>query len=62
MRTTITLDDELLKEARELTELRDNAKIVEAGLRALIARELARRLAMLGGSQKGLKPIPRRRS
>jgi Arc/MetJ family transcription regulator len=61
MRTTINLNDELLEEAQRLTGIRERTRLVHEGLRALIERESARRLARLGGSEPGLKPIPRRR-
>lgn len=51
MRTTLIIDDELLARARELSGLKQEAAIVHAGLRALIARESARRLAALGGDR-----------
>ena len=62
MRTTLIIDDELLARARELSGLQEKTAIVHAGLRALIARENARRLAALGGSERALKPIRRRRA
>lgn len=61
MRTTLNVDDALLAEARRLTGLREKTAIVHAGLEALIARESARRLAALGGSEPSFRPIPRRR-
>jgi Arc/MetJ family transcription regulator len=61
MRTTINLDEALLEEARRLTGMRERTALVHEGLRALIERESARRLARLGGSEPGLKQIPRRR-
>lgn len=61
MRTTLILDDELLERARSLTGLKEKTAMVHAGLEALIARESARRLAALGGSEKGLRRAPRRR-
>lgn len=61
MRTTLNLDDALLEQARRLSGLREKTAVVHAGLEALIARESARRLAALGGSEKALAPIPRRR-
>ncbi len=60
MRTTIILDDELVEKAKELTGLTEKTAVVHAGLRALIARESARRLAALGGTERGLR-APRRR-
>lgn len=62
MRTTMILDDILLKRALELTGLREKTAVVHAGLEALIARESARRLAKLGGSMPELELTPRRRS
>ena len=61
MRITVVIDDELLAEARELSGLREKTAVLHAELRALIARERARRLAALGGTERGLKPIRRRR-
>jgi Arc/MetJ family transcription regulator len=62
MRTTINLDDELLEEARRITGVKGRTALVHEGLRALIERESARRLARLGGSERQLRPVPRRRS
>jgi len=62
MRTTLLLDDGLVQEARRLTGLREKTAIVHAGLEALIARESAKRLAALGGTEPRLRPVPRRRS
>src|SRR5690606_33098094 len=61
MRTTINLDDRLVEEAQRITGLNERTALVHEGLRALIERESARRLARLGGSEPNLKPIPRRR-
>jgi Arc/MetJ family transcription regulator len=61
MRTTINIDDELLREAQRLSGLKEKTAVVHAGLEALIARESARRLARLGGSEKQLRSVPRRR-
>jgi Arc/MetJ family transcription regulator len=62
VRTTINLDDELLDEARRLTGMTEKTALVHEGLRALIERESARRLARLGGSEPGLDAVPRRRA
>ena len=62
MRTTLNIDDKLLEEAQRLTGLSGKAALVQEGLRALIERESARRLAKLGGSEPQLNPIPRRRT
>jgi Arc/MetJ family transcription regulator len=62
MRTTINLDDQLLKEAQRITGMKERTALIHAGLRALIERESARRLAKLGGSEPGLTSAPRRRS
>jgi len=61
MRTTLIINDELLGRARRLSGLAEKTAVVHAGLEALIARESARRLAVLGGSESRLLAIPRRR-
>lgn len=60
MRTTVNLDDELLNKAQQLSGLGDRNELLREALRALIQRESARRLALLGGTQLDLKDIPRR--
>ena len=62
VRTTLTLDDELLSKAQALTGLAEKSTLVREALRALIERESARRLALLGGSEPQLSDIPRRQS
>jgi Arc/MetJ family transcription regulator len=62
MRTTLNIDDELLNEARRVTGLAEKTALVREGLRALIERESARRLARLGGSEPQLQFVPRRQS
>ena len=62
MRTTLNIDDELLREAQRVTGVAEKTALVREGLRALIERESARRLARLGGSDAQLQPIPRRHS
>lgn len=62
MRTTLSIDDDLIRDAEELTGLKEKSALVREGLKALIARESSRRLARLGGSEPQLKLTPRRRS
>ena len=62
MRTTIAIDDELLMRATKLVAPTDRTALLHEGLKALIERESARRLAKLGGSQPKLKTVPRRKS
>jgi Arc/MetJ family transcription regulator len=62
MRTTLNIDDGLLRRASRLTGIREKTSLVRLGLEALIALESARRLAKLGGTEKDLVPIPRRRA
>ncbi|MDO8297662.1 MAG: type II toxin-antitoxin system VapB family antitoxin [Caulobacter sp.] len=62
MRTTLNLDDDLLARAAELTGISEKSALVREALTALIQREAARRLALLGGSEPNLRNIPRRRS
>jgi len=61
MRTTVTLDDVLLADAEKYTGITERTALLNAGLKALIERAAARRLAALGGSQPRLKAPPRRR-
>jgi Arc/MetJ family transcription regulator len=61
MRTTLNIDDHLLAEAEKLTGEAEKTTLVRLGLRALIERETAKRLARLGGSMPKLKVPPRRR-
>jgi Arc/MetJ family transcription regulator len=61
MRTTMNLDDALLKEAQHITGMTERTALVHEGLKALIERESARRLARLGGSEPQLQAVPRRR-
>jgi Arc/MetJ family transcription regulator len=61
LRTTISLDRELLEEAQRLTGLKERTALIHEGLRALIQRESARRLARLGGSEAQLDLPTRRR-
>ena len=62
MRTPLVLDDDLLATAERYTGLKEKSALIREALRALIERESARRLAVLGGSEPGLKPIPRRKT
>jgi Arc/MetJ family transcription regulator len=62
MRTTLNMDDELVAHARRLSGIREKTALVRAGLEALIARESAKRLAALGGTEPSLRRIPRRRA
>jgi Arc/MetJ family transcription regulator len=61
MRTTLNIDAQLLKQAARLTGIQQKTALVRMGLEALVARESARRLAALGGTEKKLRPIRRRR-
>jgi Arc/MetJ family transcription regulator len=62
MRTTIALDDDLLAKAEALTGVSEKAALVREALRALIQRESAKRLALLGGSEPLLQAVPRRQT
>lgn len=62
MRTTVNLDEELLEKAQKMTGLTQRAALINEGMRALIARESARRLAKLGGSAPGATVGRRRRA
>lgn len=60
MRTTLNIEDTLMNKAAKLTGITEKTALVRLGLEALIARESARRLAKMGGTQKQLQEIPRR--
>ena len=62
MRTTLNIDDELLRKAAQMTGISEKTSLVRLGLEALISLGSAKRLAALGGSERSLKPIKRRRS
>ena len=61
MRTTLNIEDNLIDKASKMTGIKGKTALVKLGLEALIARESARRLALLGGTQKQLQAIPRRK-
>ena len=62
MRTTLNIEGELLKKASQLTGVTAKTSLVRLGLEALIASESSKRLASLGGTEKQLRRIPRRRT
>jgi len=61
MRTTVTLNDELLTKARKYTGIQENSGLMNEALKALVEREAAHRLIALGGTMPGFKAAPRRR-
>ena len=61
MRTTLNIDDRILKRAADITGVTEKTSLVRMGLEALVSLESAKRLARLGGSERDLRPIPRRR-
>ncbi len=62
MRTTLNLDDELIARASRLSGIREKTALIHAGLEALVARESGRRLAALGGKERWIRRVRRRRS
>jgi Arc/MetJ family transcription regulator len=62
MRTTLNIDDDLMKRASNMTGEKEKTALVRRGLEALISLESAKRLSKLGGTEKALRPIPRRRA
>jgi Arc/MetJ family transcription regulator len=62
MRTTLNIDSVVLEKASKLTGIKEKTSLVKLGLEVLIARESSRRLAKLGGTQRRLKLVPRRRT
>ncbi|MBA4367304.1 MAG: DUF2191 domain-containing protein [Desulfobacterium sp.] len=61
MRTTLNIEDNLIEKAAKITGIKEKTTLVKLGLEALIARESAKRLAKLGGTQKQLQEISRRK-
>lgn len=61
MRTTLNIDEQILRRAAEITGVKEKTSLVRMGLEALVSLESAKRLARLGGSEKELQSIPRRR-
>jgi len=62
MRTTLNIDDRILRRAADITGVKEKTALVRMGLEALVSLESAKRLALLGGTERDLRPIPRRRS
>lgn len=61
MRTTVTLDEDLLSRAQLLSGVQERSALLKEALNALIQRESARRLARLGGTEPQLESVARRR-
>ena len=61
MRTTVTLDDELLTKAGEAMGTTERSALLHEGLRLIVQREAARRLILLGGTMPDAETAPRRR-
>lgn len=62
MRTTLNIDDDLMSQAVELTGVKEKSALLKEGLKALIERESAKRLASLGASEPELTAVARRQS
>ncbi len=62
MKTTLNIEDKLLDRASKLTGIKEKTSLVRLGLEALISMESSKRLANLGGTEKKLDVIRRRRS
>lgn len=61
MRTTLNIDDELMAKAAKITGIKEKTSLIKKGLETLILFETEKRLSLLGGTQKGLREVPRRR-
>jgi len=62
MRTTVTLDDEVLESLRESTGIRETSALVRQAMIEMRQRIAAQRLIALGGTMPNLKAPPRRRA
>ena len=60
MRTTLNIDESILKKASDLSGIKEKTQLLHEGLKALIAKQSALRLSKLGGTSPKLKNIPRR--
>ena len=61
MRTTLNIEDDLIRKVSKFTGIKEKTTLVRLGLEALIARESSKRLSKLGGTEKKLRLMPRRR-
>jgi Arc/MetJ family transcription regulator len=61
VRTTPNIEDDLIEKASKMTGVKEKTALVKLGLESLIARESARRLSKMGGTQNQLQEIPRRK-
>lgn len=61
MRTTVTINDELLKSAQEFSGIQEKSALINRALKMMVEWEASRRAALLGGSMPGFKPGRRRR-
>jgi Arc/MetJ family transcription regulator len=61
MRTTVTIDDELLATAKSYAKLDETSAIIREALTTYVQLEAARRLARLGGTEPQFQAPPRRR-
>ena len=55
MRTTVTLDDELLKEAMKYSGIKEKSRLMNEAMRRLVANELKDRVLALEGSMPDLE-------
>lgn len=61
MRTTITLDDDLLAKAAEYSGVKERTKLIRMALEQFVAIEAERRLSKLGGAYPEMVAPTRRR-
>ena len=61
MRTTLNINEELINQATSLTGIKEKTSLVKLGLETLISVESSKLLAKLGGTEKSLTPIPRKK-
>lgn len=61
MRTTVTIDDELLEKASEYSGITERSALIRHALQTLVQLEAGRRITKLKGTLPNLKAPPRRR-
>lgn len=61
MRMSVTLDEKLLAEAKELTKIENTQQLIRHSIECMMSYEAVKSLVKLAGTEPGLKAPPRRR-
>ncbi len=60
MKTSLNIDDDLLKQAMQATGTNEKTAVIHMGLRLIVEKAARDRLIKLGGRVRGIKSVPRR--